>query len=112
MKINNIRRNELEALIFDGKVGADIIEAERLFKRVENAKNDGEEIGKDAEELKALLKCAFSRINEKMGDINNKWTNYQNRQVRLNNELFEYLSELDVILNVVNLRLSNLNIIS
>ena len=112
MKVSAARRKELEMLIFDGKVGADIVEAERLFKRVENAKNDGEEIGKDVEELKALLKCAFSRINEKMGNINNKWTNYQDRQVRLSKELFEYMSELDVLLNVINLRLSHLNIIS
>lgn len=112
MKVNDIRRSELETLIFDGKAGADIIEAERLFKRVENAKNNGEEIGKDADKLKALLKCVFSRINEKMGNINNKWSNYQDRQVCLSKELFEYMSEIDVLLNVVTLRLSNLNIIS
>lgn len=85
-----------------------IAEAKRLFRDIKNTK-DEEEIDNLAVELSTILSCTINNLSDTIDEIRDKWNDYTETKIHLDDGFFEDLSDFDTFVKFANQKLDFLN---
>lgn len=81
-----------------------IAEAKRLFRDIKNTK-DEEEVDNLAVELSTILSCTINNLSDTIDEIKDKWNDYTETKIHLDDGFFEDLSDFDTFVKFANQKL-------
>lgn len=80
-----------------------IAEAKRLFRDIKNTKD--EEVDNLAVELSTILSCIINNLSDTIDEIRDKWNDYTETKIHLDDGFFEDLSDFDTFVKFANQKL-------